>query len=232
MNTIVARNSGTGLIEIDRRVSARLFVPPAKPVSYLACKRALDVAVSLGMLLLLAPLLLLTALIIKLQDRGPVLFAQTRVGKGGRQFQFFKFRSMAVDAEARLAKVMAEHGTEDALRFKLKRDPRITTFGRIIRKLSIDELPQLFNVLRGDMSLVGPRPPVPREVAEYDGYERRRLAVEQGLTCFWQVSGRSLLSFDEQVELDLEYIKQRNFWLDLKLLFLTVPAVLSGKGAY
>lgn len=230
MNTILSRTSGAGLV--DRRVSARIFVPPVKPVSYLACKRALDIAVSLGMLVLLLPLLLLTALIIKLQDGGPVLFSQTRVGKGGRHFAFFKFRSMAVDAEARLAKIMAEHGTEDALRFKLQRDPRITPFGRWIRKLSIDELPQLVNVLRGDMSLVGPRPPVPREVAEYDAYERRRLSVEQGLTCLWQVSGRSLLSFDKQVELDLEYIRSRNFWMDLKLLFLTVPAVLTGKGAY
>jgi lipopolysaccharide/colanic/teichoic acid biosynthesis glycosyltransferase len=198
----------------------------------LACKRALDVTVALLLLVALLPFLLLVSLLIKLQDGGPVLFSQTRVGKGGRHFKFYKFRSMAADAEARLAAVRAEHGSEDSLRFKLERDPRITTLGRLIRKLSIDELPQLLNVLRGDMSLVGPRPPVPAEVAEYDAYERRRLSVEQGLTCLWQVSGRSLLSFEDQVELDLRYIRERSFWTDLTLLVLTVPAVVSGKGAY
>jgi lipopolysaccharide/colanic/teichoic acid biosynthesis glycosyltransferase len=196
-------------------------------------KRFIDFAAALAGMVVLAPLFLAVALAIKLTDRGPVLFWQTRVGQYGREFPFPKFRSMVTNAEALKDTLLAQnqHGGE-GVTFKMKRDPRITWIGRIIRKLSIDELPQLWNVLIGDMSLVGPRPPVPREVALYTLLDRRRLDVIPGLTCIWQVSGRSDIPFDKQVELDVQYIQSQSLWLDIKLLFLTVPAVLLGKGAY
>jgi len=195
-------------------------------------KRGLDLLVALAALIVLSPLLLLTALLIKLEDGGPVFFAQTRVGKGGREFKFLKFRSMCVDAEQKRARVVASAQQEDSVRFKLAQDPRVTRVGRNIRRTSIDELPQLLNVLRGDMTLVGPRPPIPSEVAKYPPHQRRRLDVEQGITCTWQVSGRSLIPFEEQVELDLGYIRTRSLALDFALLLRTIPAVLSGRGAY
>ncbi|MCA8925859.1 MAG: sugar transferase [Planctomycetes bacterium] len=204
-------------------------LPTNSSFAYLASKRAVDlIGASLG-LLLLAPALLLVALLIKLEDGGPILFTQTRVGKGGKTFRFFKFRSMVTDAEAKRAALKAESGQ---LRFKLERDPRITRVGAWLRRTSMDELPQLLNVLRGDMTLVGPRPALPEETAEYDAAARIRLTVQQGLTCLWQVAGRSLLTFEQQMELDREYVRTRTLWLDLKLLVLTLPAVASGRGAY
>lgn len=217
----------------EQRVEPRLELERSEH-TYLVCKRALDVVVAGLALLILAPLLLLTALLIKLQDGGPVLFEQERVGKGGRRFRMLKFRSMVPDAEKRRAALLetsAPDEVHDARRFKSKRDPRITPVGRVIRKLSVDELPQLWNVLRGDLTLVGPRPAIPEEVRTYDRRARRRLEVEQGITCLWQVNGRSLLSFDRQVELDIEYIEKRSLLFDLELLARTVPAVLSGRGA-
>jgi len=198
-----------------------------------ALKRSLDVVVSALALLALAPLLALVALAIKLTDGGAVLFWQTRVGQHGREFRFPKFRSMVADAEARKAALAAanSHGA-DGVTFKMKGDPRITRIGRLIRKLSIDELPQLWLVLTGDMSLVGPRPPVPSEVARYTLEDRRRLEVTPGLTCIWQVSGRSEIPFERQVGLDVEYIESRSFLMDLRLLARTVPAVLAGRGAF
>lgn len=193
-------------------------------------KRTLDVLVAGTLLILLIPLFLVVAAAIKLTDGGPVLFWQTRVGKWGREIPFPKFRSMVVNAEEIKKRLMAD--SEDPLRFKMKRDPRITWIGRIIRKFSIDELPQLWSVLVGDMSLVGPRAPLPAEVERYSLAERRRLDVVPGLTCFWQVGGRSEIPFEQQVALDVRYIESQSFWLDLKLLWLTVPAVLLGKGAY
>ena len=201
---------------------------------YLAFKRSLDLLASGIALLFLAPLFAVVALLIKLEDGGPVFFAQMRVGKGGRLFRFWKFRSMCVDAERKRAELkaqLAECG-EDSVRFKMIGDPRVTAMGKFLRRFSMDELPQFFNVLRGDMSLVGPRPPLPEEVQQYGPRELRRLEVEQGLTCIWQVSGRSLIPFEGQVDLDIEYIETRSFLLDLKLLLKTVPAVLAGKGAY
>ncbi|HZT33970.1 MAG TPA: sugar transferase [Bryobacteraceae bacterium] len=195
-------------------------------------KRALDIAVSASLLLCLWPLFLAVALAIKLTDGGPVLFWQTRVGQWGREFPFPKFRSMVMDAERRKAALMALNQHQTAHTFKMKRDPRVTPIGRIIRKLSIDELPQLWCVLTGDMSLVGPRPPLPAEVALYTLADRRRLDVPPGLTCIWQVSGRSDIPFDRQVELDVQYIQSQSFWLDCLLLLKTVPAVLLGKGSY
>jgi len=172
------------------------------------------------------------AVAIRLEDRGPVFFKQTRVGRGGRKFAFFKFRSMFVDAEARRAKLVDKSDDGDAVRFKMRRDPRITNVGRWIRRFSIDELPQLWNVLRGDMTIVGPRPPIPSEVALYAPEDWRRLDVTPGLTCTWQVSGRADIPFPRQVALDVEYIRERTLLVDLWLMIRTVPAVLAGRGAY
>ncbi|OQY42308.1 MAG: hypothetical protein B6240_14120 [Desulfobacteraceae bacterium 4572_87] len=169
---------------------------------------------------------------IKLTDGGPILFWQTRIGLWGKEFPFPKFRSMVVNAEALKDELLEQSDHDDSITFKMKKDPRVTWIGRIIRKLSIDELPQLWCVFKGDMSLVGPRPPVPREVAEYTLADRRRLDVMPGLTCIWQVSGRGDIPFNEQVELDVQYIESRSLWFDIKLLLSTIPAVLLGKGAY
>jgi lipopolysaccharide/colanic/teichoic acid biosynthesis glycosyltransferase len=193
-------------------------------------KRALDMIASFLALLLLAPFMGLIALFIKL-DGGPVFFTQTRVGKFGREFKMFKYRSMCLDAEKRLQELLARNQHSEGVTFKIINDPRITRIGRLLRKFSLDELPQLYNVLIGDMSLVGPRPPVPREVALYSLPDRRRLLIKPGITCIWQVSGRSEIDFSGQVLLDVEYIETQNFWVDIKILAKTVPAVLSGKGA-
>lgn len=195
-------------------------------------KRAIDVTVALILLPLLLPLFAMVALFIKLTDGGPVLFWQKRVGRWGRVFPFPKFRSMVVNAEKLKTQLLEKNDHKSGVTFKMKRDPRITWIGRIIRKTSIDELPQLWCVLTGEMTLVGPRPPVPDEVAKYRLCERRRLEVVPGLTCLWQVSGRGDLPFDKQVELDLEYIRSQSLWLDLKICLMTVPAVLLGRGAY
>jgi lipopolysaccharide/colanic/teichoic acid biosynthesis glycosyltransferase len=161
-----------------------------------------------------------------------VLFWQSRVGRRGREFPFPKFRSMVINAEALKDKLLALNDHHDSVTFKIRKDPRVTWIGRIIRKASIDELPQLWCVLKGDMSLVGPRPPVPREVSRYSLQDRRRLDVTPGLTCIWQVSGRGDIPFHRQVELDVQYIESQSIWLDLLLLMKTAPAILIGKGAY
>ena len=195
-------------------------------------KRLLDIVVSAVALLLLLPLFLLVALAIRLESPGPVFFRQTRVGALGRTFTMWKFRSMYTDAEARKAELEARNEMQGGVLFKMKDDPRVTRVGRLIRRLSIDELPQLWNVLSGDMSLVGPRPALPREVSQYSLEERGRLDAKPGITCTWQVSGRSDIPFDEQVVLDIDYIRRLSVGQDLKLLAKTVPAVLSGRGAY
>ncbi|MFN7138683.1 MAG: sugar transferase [Limisphaerales bacterium] len=195
-------------------------------------KRSVDVCGSLAALIVFSPLFALIALLIKLEDRGPVFFGQTRVGRFGKQFKMYKFRSMCVDAEDRMKELMAKNQHKEGVTFKIKDDPRITRTGKWLRRLSLDELPQFYNVLIGDMSLVGPRPPVPREVALYSTTDRRRLAALPGITCFWQIGGRSEIDFSGQVELDVKYIENQSFWLDLKILMKTVPAVLGSKGAY
>lgn len=195
-------------------------------------KRLFDVVVAASMLILLAPLFGLVALAIWWHDRGPVLFWQTRVGRHGSEFRFPKFRSMVLNAEEIKAQLMAQNVHGEGVTFKLERDPRVTPVGRIIRKLSIDELPQLWCILKGQMSLVGPRPPLPSEVERYTLSDRRRLEVTPGLTCTWQVSGRSDIPFERQVQLDVEYIRSQSLWLDLRILLATVPAVLAGRGAY
>ena len=196
-------------------------------------KRLIDIVTSLGAMIVLMPLFVAVALCIKLTDHGPIFFFQRRVGRYGREFDFPKFRSMLVNAEALKRGIQAQnvHG-QAGVTFKMKRDPRVTWIGRFISKTSIDEMPQLWSVFRGQMSLVGPRPPTPDEVARYTLADRRRLDVIPGLTCFWQVSGRSDIPFDRQVLLDIQYIESQSFWTDVVILFRTVPAVLFGKGAY
>jgi exopolysaccharide biosynthesis polyprenyl glycosylphosphotransferase len=194
-------------------------------------QRAFDLSASLLLLTLLALPFLIIAIVVKLDSPGPVLFKQRRVGKDGQEFWFYKFRSMVADAEARRAALL-QRNEASGLLFKIKNDPRITRSGRWLRKFSLDELPQLLNVVQGDMSLVGPRPALPVEVAQYTSRQRRRLAVKPGITGLWQVSGRSDLPFDRSIELDLEYIERQSLWLYVKILLLTFPAVLQGRGAY
>lgn len=196
----------------------------------LAVKRAMDVMLSGLALLALSPVFLLTALAIKLEDGGPVFFGQQRSGLYGRTFTMWKFRSMVVDAEAKKAALMAQNEMGGPV-FKMKQDPRITRVGRFIRKTSIDELPQFWNVFVGSMSLVGPRPPIPAEVEKYERWQRRRLSMKPGITCIWQVSGRNNIDFETWMKLDLEYIDNWSLFLDVKLLVRTVPVVLLGHGA-
>ncbi|MCX5872050.1 MAG: sugar transferase [Deltaproteobacteria bacterium] len=196
-----------------------------------ALKRGMDIISALIGLLLFSPVFAITALLIKLEDGGPAVFASDRAGKWGKKFKMYKFRSMVMGAEDMKEELLPQSETGGVI-FKMKTDPRITKVGRLIRKLSIDELPQLYNVLKGDMSLVGPRPHPPKEVELYTLTDRRRLELIPGITCFWQVSGRSDINFDTQVRLDIQYIESQSFWGDIKLLLKTIPAVLSGKGAY
>jgi lipopolysaccharide/colanic/teichoic acid biosynthesis glycosyltransferase len=195
-----------------------------------AWKRSLDALVSGTALVLLLPVFALIALAIRLDTSGPVIFRQLRAGRGGRPFVFYKFRSMSVDAEARRAALAARNEMDGPV-FKIRDDPRITRVGRLLRRFSIDELPQLWNVLKGDISLVGPRSPTLDELSKYERWQRRRLSVTGGITCTWQVSGRSQIPFLEWVRLDLRYVACRNAWLDLRLLLATLPAVVSGRGA-
>jgi lipopolysaccharide/colanic/teichoic acid biosynthesis glycosyltransferase len=191
-----------------------------------------DVVFSSTLLILISPLFAVVCLLIKLTDGGSIFFRQQRVGLDGIAFWFYKFRSMVPDAEARKVELTSLNKHQNSITFKMNRDPRVTWIGRILRKTSIDELPQLWNVLKGEMSLVGPRPAVIPEVQKYNSHQRRRLAVVPGLTCIWQVSGRADLDFQQQVDLDIKYIRDRSLWLDLRLMLMTIPAVLSGKGAY
>jgi lipopolysaccharide/colanic/teichoic acid biosynthesis glycosyltransferase len=208
---------------------ARLVLRGAGP----RIRRSLDIVLTSLGLLALAPVLVTVVLMIKLTSRGPVLFAQERIGEHGRRFKMWKFRTMVVNAEALKDELAKRHAdATDGVRFKMVRDPRITPVGRVLRKFSLDELPQLFNVLLGDMTLIGPRPPVWREVACYNNLALRRLEVKPGLTCLWQVRGRSNLSFEQQVALDVEYIDRVKPLEEVKILFQTVPAVVTGRGAY
>ncbi|MEQ9409596.1 MAG: sugar transferase [Fuerstiella sp.] len=198
---------------------------------YLATKRVFDFLLSLIALAVLSPVFLLAAISVKLYDRGPVLFSQERVGKNGRTFRCYKFRSMVTNAERLQKELIAQNEHADPRTFKMSNDPRITPVGRILRRFSIDEFPQIFNVLLGQMSIVGPRPPLPREVALYSHTDFQRLAVKPGLTCIWQVSGRSRLSFPEEVKMDVHYIQTQSIAKDITIILKTIPAVLSGDGA-
>ncbi len=202
----------------------------SKPV-YFFFKRLMDIVCSLLALIVLSPLLVLVSFAIKIESKGPVVFCQKRIGLDGNPFYMYKFRSMCVNAEDILKKLENENEADGPV-FKMKEDPRVTKVGKFIRKYSIDELLQLINILKGDMSIVGPRPALPNEVKEYDNVAKKRLAVKPGLTCYWQVMGRSDISFEEWMKLDSKYIDEMNLWLDIKLIFLTIPAVLKGEGAY
>ncbi|HET6456193.1 MAG TPA: sugar transferase [Armatimonadota bacterium] len=197
----------------------------------LAVKRGADLAFSIAILPLAVPIGIISAAMIKLDSPGPVFFKQTRIGKDGRPFLIYKFRSMYVNADELVSKLGHLNEAEGPI-FKIKKDPRITKVGAIWRKASLDELPQIINILKGDMSLVGPRPPLPREVEKYNACQRGRLAVKPGLTCLWQIQGRSSIPFEKWVELDLEYIRNQSLWLDVKILLKTIPAVLKGTGAW
>lgn len=198
--------------------------------TYLLFKRLLDIICSLSAIIILSPILIAVAILIKLDSNGPVFFIQERCGKGGKRFKMLKFRSMVDNAEG-LLKVLKDKNEQTGPVFKIKDDPRVTKIGRFIRRTSIDELPQLFNILKGDMSIVGPRPPIVNEVAKYNEYQKLRLTVKPGLTCYWQVMGRDKIGFDEWVDLDIKYIQERNFWLDLKLIFKTFKVFLGDENA-
>lgn len=218
----------------DSRITAMIqshVSPLSRHWLHTFAKRSLDViGASLG-LVLLAPLVLVTALAIKLESRGPVLFTQQRVGRDGKLFKLYKFRSMVDGADAQKATLAAKN-EYSGVAFKIRADPRVTRIGRFIRKFSIDELPQLLNILKGEMSLVGPRPVVVAEALRYQPWQLRRFAATPGLTCLWQVSGRSNISFDDWMRLDLAYIDRWSLWLDLKLILKTVRVVLTAEGAY
>jgi exopolysaccharide biosynthesis WecB/TagA/CpsF family protein len=213
------------LFQAATRTRLAAMIPPA-------AKRALDVAAASMALMLLGLPLLIVAMLIKLESPGPALFRQTRVGRNGKPFTMFKFRSMHINADAMHAALSGNSADPHLLRFKAKQDPRVTRIGRFIRKASIDELPQLWNVLKGDMSIVGPRPALPSEVARYSLADRDRLLVKPGITCTWQVNGRADIDFVGQVELDREYVKKFSILKDLLLMIRTIPAVLTARGAY
>ena len=199
--------------------------------AYLFLKRLIDIVGSGLGILILMPVFLIIGILIKLEDpKGSIFFSQKRNGLNGKEFNMYKFRSMVHNAEDLLESLMSKNEMDGPV-FKIKDDPRITKIGKFIRKTSLDELPQLFNVLKGDMSLVGPRPPIPREVIQYNKYQYQRLLVKPGITCYWQISGRNNIDFDEWVELDLKYIKERNLFKDIYIILMTLPVLLGDKNA-
>lgn len=225
-----------GIVAIDSSGSLALDPPaangPLDGLFYESTKRVLDILGSAFLMLLLSPVLIFAALLVKLTDGGAVFYPHTRVGEGGNEFTCYKFRSMVVNADKMKSSLAFYNAHDDHRTFKIPDDPRVTWIGRWMRRTSIDELPQLWNVFCGQMSLVGPRPPVVSEVEQYTLDDMQRLTVKPGLTCIWQVSGRSRLPFPEQLRLDKEYIENRSLALDVKLLAKTIPAVLSADGAY
>ena len=221
-----------------KRYMPTFVVPSAARGSALdlAFKRVIDIVLAAVGVAVLTPLWLVVALLIRISDHGPAFFKQTRVGKNGQPFTMYKFRTMRVDAEQVKASLeaanRADAGAGNSVMFKMRDDPRVTRVGRVLRKTSIDELPQLFNVIKGDMSLVGPRPPLPSEVATYEPHVMGKFAVRPGITGLWQISGRSNLSWEETVQLDLDYAATRTVGLDMWILLQTVPALLRQEGAY
>jgi exopolysaccharide biosynthesis polyprenyl glycosylphosphotransferase len=198
---------------------------------YHILKRGTDILIALFLLVLFLPIIPVVTLLIKLDSPGPIFFKQKRVGKNGKNFNFYKFRSMVSGAESVLGALKPLSGVDGPV-FKIKDDPRITRVGRFLRRSSLDELPQLLNVLKGEMSIVGPRPNLPCEVSQYLPWQKRRLEVTPGITCFWQIAGRSHIGFQEWMRLDLEYVRKRSYVTDLKIMLKTVPAVIARKGAY
>lgn len=209
----------------------KVYTPPKNKPVYAFFKRFFDIFLCVFALIVLSPVFLVIAILIKCEDGGPVFFKQTRLTKGRKEFGMYKFRSMCVDAEAKLEALM-DRNEVNGPAFKIEDDPRITKIGKFIRKTSIDELPQLLNIIKGDMSIIGPRPPLPREVAEYTEYQLHRLDVKTGLSCYHECYGRSKVTdFDEWVEQDLKYIRERSLWVDLKVILMTIKVVLTGDGA-
>ena len=198
---------------------------------YKFCKRGIDVIVAGVGLILLSPIITIVACAIKLTSKGPIFFLQKRVGKNGELFNMYKFRSMVVNAEEVKEKLKHKNEMSGPM-FKMKDDPRVTKVGKFIRKTSLDELPQLWNVLKGDMSLVGPRPSLPKEVEQFDSWMFKRLTVRPGLTCYWQVSGRNNIDFEDWMKLDVKYVEERNLWIDIKLIFKTVGVLFGDKNAH
>lgn len=217
----------------ERRSSQTIFldilsVRPKKIYSFF--KRLFDIVSSLAAIILLSPIMIIIPIAIYLQDKHNPFFVQTRLTKGGKKFKMYKFRTMCVDAEDKLKDIIALNEM-DGPAFKMENDPRITKIGKFLRTTSLDELPQLFNILGGSMSVVGPRPPLQREVEEYTAYQVQRLCVKGGLTCYWQCSGRSNVDFDEWIDMDIQYIKDRSAWTDIKIIFKTFKAVIKREGA-
>ena len=201
-----------------------------KKLGYFIIKRMIDIICSLCGILLLLPVMIVVAILIKLGSKGPVFFIQERVGQDGNLFMMYKFRSMCTGAEYLLEKLQDKNEMSGPM-FKIKKDPRVTKVGRVIRNTSIDELPQLINILKGEMSLVGPRPSLPKEVAQFSLYQKQRLVAKPGLTCYWQVSGRNDVSFEEWMEMDIQYIGNRSTWIDIWLIFKTVGVLFGDEGA-
>ncbi|MBU3179839.1 sugar transferase [Clostridium psychrophilum] len=216
------RNSSVTHVEIVREYD--------KNLGYFITKRIIDIIGALCGILIMSPVLIVVGIWVKLDSKGPAFFAQNRVGKDGMQFKMYKFRSMCMDAEGLLDKLRKDNEMSGPM-FKIKEDPRITKIGRFIRKTSIDELPQLFNILKGEMSIVGPRPSLPKEVAQFTAFQKQRLIAKPGLTCYWQVRGRNNIGFDEWMEMDVEYIEERNTFIDIKLIFKTVGVLFGDEGA-
>lgn len=226
--------SSSKLEKVPNKITSSTISPDVveKKYFYRFIKRLVDIIGSSVGLILLSPLFLIVAILMKKEEpKGPIFFSQIRVSKNEKQFKIYKFRSMCIDAEEKLADLLKHNEIEGAM-FKMKDDPRVTKIGKFIRKTSIDELPQLWNVLKGDMSLVGPRPPLLREVAEYTTYDKQRLLVKPGCTGLWQVSGRNEIGFDEMVELDIRYIKTLSISNDIKIIFKTIIIMIKPNGAY
>ena len=224
---------GGGIVMERLQIEEQEIVQVSKKQNniYEASKRVLDFVAALLGLILLSPVFLIVSILIKLESEGEVIFSQTRIGLNGKEFKMYKFRSMVKNAEELKVKLAAQNEMSGPM-FKMKDDPRVTKVGKFIRKTSIDELPQLINVLKGDMSLVGPRPSLPKEVEKFKPWMLRRLEVKPGLTCYWQVSGRNNIDFEDWMKLDIQYVEDRNFLLDLKLIFKTFFVLFGDKNAY
>jgi len=216
--------------EIEVQAEGKFLNEFEKSIGYYFAKRTMDVLGSLFGIIVLSPLMIIVAVLIKIDSKGSIFFSQKRVGMNGKCFNMYKFRSMVANAEE-LKEKLKEKNEMSGPMFKMKEDPRITKIGKFIRKTSIDELPQLFNILKGEMSLVGPRPNLPKEVVHFTDYQKLKLLAKPGLTCYWQVSGRNSIDFEAWMELDIKYIKERNLWCDLKLIFKTVRVLFGDQNA-
>ncbi len=228
-NTIARPMSPAVGVNYDRNHMREIY--QKKSIAYKCLKRCMDISLSGLALIVLSPVFLVTAAAIRLEDHGPVFFTQTRAGKDMKPFKIYKFRSMRINADAELSGMMAEN-EQTGHAFKIKDDPRVTKVGKVIRRFSIDELPQLLNIIKGDMSIVGPRPILTFQMEECNQYEKQRLIVKPGLTCYWQIGGRANIKWEEWVELDLDYIENMGLWTDIKMIVRTIPAVVDSKGAY